>query len=436
MIDMVKLKKWEDINKALFRRHIPKTISARELFVFRQFELVFSGKRTDAEAHQCMNCGQLFLITKERIQDAEKDYAGDPVCPKCAGSIEDYEDLQWRQKFELFRKLTKAIQALERSSPKQRTPLEKEVRDLSHGLFTFKDMKELYEGYWKLMNELGASQDYDSKLKKDWRLVIQSLFKRAKESDLVEFIKFAFSPDPNETMQIKDTIWQSNLSVIRMEKDYFLSKVSEYPILIGPITREDLARSRLKAQLLLYCHLIELDVLYDVSMNLAKVAKGEKFQKKPFSSSTKYPLTKINSIAEKNRELGLILKNIYCREVRNAFAHSKYNISGNYFIKTDEDFKMAIEDLQEKIDLLNAYWGFLYWNIGQEQVWAMSKGQVKTKKGDEIRIDVGWKDNSGSLSPRKNKTSPPANHSFIVGCFFRSSACILSCSRYILDITN
>lgn len=398
---MVKLENWGDINKPLFRTHIPKIISARELFVFRQFELVFSGERIDAEAHQCMNCGQLFLITKERFRDVEKDYAGNPVCPKCAQSVEDYEDLQWRQKFDLFRKITEAIQALERSPPKQRTVLEKKVRDLSQGLFAFKDMKELYEEYWKLMNELGASQDSGFKVKKDWRLTIQNLFKRAKESNLVEFIKFVFSPDPNETVQIRDTIWQSNLSVIRMEKDYFLSKVSEYPILVEPISREGLARSRLKAQLLLYCHLIELDTLYGLSMNLAKLAKGEEFQKKSFSAHAR-PLTKINSIAEKNPDMGLILRSIYCREVRNAFAHSKYNISGKNFIKTDEDFKIPIEGLQEKIDLLNAYWGFLYWNIGREQIWAMSKGQVKTKNGDEIRIDVGWKDNSSQSNVRKN----------------------------------
>ncbi len=396
---MVKLKEWGDINKALFRRHLPKTISARELLVFRQFELVFSEKRTDAEAHQCMNCGQLFWITRERIKnDNKKDYAGDPVCPKCAGSVEDRKDREWRLKFELFRRLTKAIQLLERSSPEQRASLEEKVRDLSRDIFSFRDMKELYGEYWKLANELGASQDYSSGLRKDCRRVIQDLFRRAKESNLAEFIKFVFSPNPNETMQIEDTIWQSNLSVIRMEKDYFLSKVSEYPILIEPVSREDLAKSRLKAQLLLYCHLIELDVLYDVSMNLTKVAKGEKFQKKPFANSVKYPSTKIDLITEKNRDLGLMLREICCREVRNAFAHSKYTISGNHFIKTDENFSIDIEDLQEKFNLLNAYWGFLYWNIGQEQIWAMSRGKVKTENGDEIRISFRWKNDFGPLN--------------------------------------
>ena len=101
---MVKLSRWEDINKALFRRHLPQTISARELFVFRQFDLIFSNKLENAEAHQCF-CGQLFLIPKNYLQDVQKDSLGNPICPKCAQSTEDYEDREWRRKFELFRKL-------------------------------------------------------------------------------------------------------------------------------------------------------------------------------------------------------------------------------------------------------------------------------------------------------------------------------------------
>ncbi|MGB9694348.1 MAG: hypothetical protein ACPLYF_05835, partial [Fervidobacterium sp.] len=136
---MVKLNRWEDINKALFRRHLPQIISARELFVFRQFELIFSNKIENVEAHQCF-CGQLFLIPKDSLQEVKKDFLGNPVCPKCAQSPEDYEDREWRRKFELFRKLTGAIQTLERSPPKQRTKAEKRIRDLSQGLFEYKDM--------------------------------------------------------------------------------------------------------------------------------------------------------------------------------------------------------------------------------------------------------------------------------------------------------
>jgi len=391
MTNMVKLSRWEDINKALFRRHLPQTISARELFVLRQFDLIFSNKLENAEAHQCF-CGQLFLIPKDYLQGVQKDSLGNPICPKCAQSTEDYEDREWRRKFELFRKLTEAIQVLERSQPEQRITAEKRVRDLSKGLFEYKDLKEFYLEYFKLMNELGAQEDHMSKLKPDIRFLIEELFSQGKKRNLVEFIKFMFSPDPSQTQQIKDTIWESNLSVIRAEKDYFLEKVSEYPILIKPIGKEDLARSQLIAQLLLYCHLIEMDALYDLSLNLAETARGGHFRKKPFPSSIKYPLEKIDFIERSNKSLGIILREIYCREVRNAFAHSKYKIEGGYFMKTDEDFRISIEDLQDKINLLNAYWGFLYYKIGQEQVIAMKEGEMKTKNGDVIKISVGWKE--------------------------------------------
>lgn len=388
---MVKLNGWEDINKALFRRHLPQVISARELLVFRQFELIFSNEIEDAEAHQCF-CGQLFVIPKDRLQEIKKDFLGNPVCPKCAQSTEDYEDREWRRKFELFRKLTEAIQTLERAVAEQRAAAEKRVRDLSQGLFEYKDLKELYVEYFKLMNELGAQEDYMSKLKPDIRLLIEELFSRGKERNLVEFIKFIFSPDPDQTQQIKDTIWESNLSVIRAEKDYFLEKVSEYPVLIKPISKEDLARSQLVAQLLLYCHLIEMDALYDLSLNLVEVARGGRFKEKPFPNAIKYPWKKIKLIEKVNKSLGDILREIYCREVRNAFAHSKYKVEGGYFIKTDEDFRISIEDLRDKINLLNAYWSFLYYKIGQEQVIAMKDGVIKTKNGNVIKISVGWKE--------------------------------------------
>lgn len=394
---MVKLNRWDDINKALFRRHLPQTISARELFVFRQFELIFSNKVENVEAHQCF-CGQLFLVHKDRLQDIKKDFLGNPICPKCAQSAEDYEDREWRRKFELFRKLTEAIQTLERAIPEQRAEAEKRVHELIQGLFEYKDLKELYRGYFKLMNELGAQADYTSKLKPDICSLIEELFIQGKEQNTVEFIKFIFSPDPDQTQQIKDTIWESNLSVIRAEKDYFLEKVSEYPVLIKPLSSDDLARGRLVAQLLLYCHLVEMNALYDLSMNLAEIARGGRFKEKPFSSSIKYPLEKIKRIEKVNKRLGNVLREIYCKEVRNAFAHSKYKFEGGYFIKTDEDFRISIEDLQDKIDLLNSYWSFLYYKIAQEQVVAMEDGVIKTRNGAVIKISVGWKENQSTKS--------------------------------------
>jgi hypothetical protein len=394
---MVKLDKWEDINKPLFRKHVPQTISARELFVFRQFEQIFSKKQQDAEAHQCF-CGQLFLVRRERLQDVKKDFLGNLVCPKCAESPEDSEDYQWRRKFELFRKLTEAMQELERSVPENRSLHEEKVRELSRGLFEFKNMKELYIEYFKLMEELDDKEQYSLRFRQSFQEAIKKLFRKGKEQNLMEFIKFIFSPDPNETQHIEETIWESNLSVIRTEKDYFLGKVSDYPILIKPISQGDLTKSRLIAQLLLYCHLIEIDTLYNLSLNLAVVANGGTCVKNPFPKSVVYPMEKIKFIEKASQGLAHLLREVYSKEVRNAFAHSKYSIEGDYFVKTDQDFRISIEDLQNKIHLLNDYWRFLFYMIGREQVQAMEYGEMKTKSGDTIKINVGWVDEKSSSS--------------------------------------
>ena len=158
--------------------------------------------------------------------------------------------------------------------------------------------------------------------------------------------------------------------------------------MIKPINLNDLAKSQLTAQLLLYCHLIEMETLYDLSFNLANIAKGRDFQEKPFSNSAVYPWKKIDLIEKSDRDLGRILRGVYCREVRNAFAHSKYKIEAGYFIKTDQDFSIAIEELQAKVNLLNGYWGFLYYMIGKEQMMAMKMGEIRTENGDILRIGI------------------------------------------------
>lgn len=387
MINMVKLNTWTDINKSLFRRHIPEVISARELLVFREFEKIFSNQRKDAEAHQSF-CGQLFLVTKARLEDVQKDFLHNPICPKCAQSSEDKQDYEWRRKFERFRKLTEAIQALERSPVESRMEAEKRVRDLTRDLFEFKDLRELYIKYFEMMNELGAKQDYTSGLSQIYRQVIDELFKKGKEENLVQFIKLVFSLDRNEISQIGDAIWETELSVIREEKDYFLEKVADYPILVKPTTEEDLARNRTIAQLFLYCHLTEMNALYDFSLNLVFVASGKRYQKDPFPNSAKYPQNKIEIIDKSERHLGEIFKQFYCREIRNAFVHSKYKFEENHFVKTDENFKIELSALQDKINLLNSFWKYVNFKIAQEQVTAIKTGEMKTKHGDLLKIDV------------------------------------------------
>lgn len=85
-----------------------------------------------------------------------------------------------------------------------------------------------------------------------------------------------------------------------MEKDSLLSKVSDYSILLFPVTMKDVENSKIRFSLLLYNHLIELSPLYDLTMNLIRVSEGKKFAKEPFDESIKYPSLKVGLINKEN----------------------------------------------------------------------------------------------------------------------------------------
>lgn len=383
---MVRLNSWEEINKAIFRRHIPHVISATELRVFRMLEAVFSGKDKDGEAHQCGDCGDVFYLGKDVKDKAPKDWLGNPKCPRCGKAPEEYEDKEWRRKFAAFHDITEALRRLEESEPDKRIIHLKQVRNLSKEFFSFATIGEMYSGYYRLMKELGADQDTAPSMKPEWKASVDSLFENAKTNNLVEFVKFIFSTNALEVRQIFDTIRESQTAVARMEKDYFLSKVSDYPILLSPITMESVANSRIRFSLLIYNHLIELDPLYETAVNLARVSQGKEFVKEPFSKAVKHPDQKIQIIKKLNPELGAIFNDFWVRKVRNAFSHSKYKIDGGFFVKTDENFRISMPELQAKIDVCRDYWNYLESKMGKEIVYFQEKKVLKTKNGGTLTI--------------------------------------------------
>jgi len=383
---MVKLNSWDEINKSVFQRHLPHVISATEMKVFRMLEGVFSGKDKDGEAHQCGDCGDVFYLGKEVKEKVPKDWLGNPKCPKCGKAPEEYEDKEWRRKFAAFHNITEALRRLEESEPNQKIIHLKEVRNLSKEFFNFATISEMYVGYYRLMKELVKGEDVAPSLKPEWKALIDSLFENAKTNNLVEFIKFVFSPDPFEVRQIHDTIWESQTAIVRMEKDYFLSRVSDYPLLLSSISMENVENSRIRFSLLLYNHLIELSPLYEETINLIRLSKGKAFVKKPFNEAAKYPADKIRLINHANPEVGAIFNEFWVREVRNAFSHSKYKIDGGFFVKTDENFKISIPELQAKIDVCRDYWNYLQDKIGKEQIFFQEKKVLTTKNGDTITI--------------------------------------------------
>ena len=220
---MVKLNSWDDINKATLRRHLPPIISAREMKVYRLMESVFSGENENGEAHQCGDCGNIFFFTNDIKNSIPKDWLGNPRCPKCGNSPDDYKNYQWRRKFNAFHEITKAIQRFEASEPAEKFACLKEVKEMTKEFFKFDTILEMYTGYYQMMTELGMD-DFSHSLKPQWKATLDNLFERAK-TNLAEFLKFILSVNSVESKQIFDTVRAAQLAIVRMEKDYFLSKI-------------------------------------------------------------------------------------------------------------------------------------------------------------------------------------------------------------------
>jgi hypothetical protein len=384
---MVKLNSWDELNKSIFRRHLPQVISARELTAFRLMEGVFSGKDQHGEVHQCGTCGNLFFLSVDIKDSVPKDWLRNPVCPICSKLPDYYKDKEWRRKFEAFHKITNTIQRFEESEPNQRNICLKEVRECTKGFFDFATVSEMFVGYYKMMDDLGAG-DISPSLKPEWKALIDTLFESAK-NNISEFLKFVFSPDSLKIRQILATVWEAKNAVVRMEKDYFLAKVSDYPVLIGSINMEEIEKSRIRFSLLIYNHMTELDSLYDLTMNLIRLSRAQTFVDKPFSAGTKYPAQRIQLIKREKPELGAIFDEFWVSQVRNAFSHSKYRIEDGYFVKTDENFRIQIAKLESKINVCSDYYNYLEHRIAKEEALALEKKVFHMSNGDTITISSG-----------------------------------------------
>lgn len=102
-------------------------------------------------------------------------------------------------------------------------------------------------------------------------------------------------------------------------------------------------KMKLRFLLFLYCHVTEIDDLYNVIANLLRVCRGERSSSSPFigmlHSSGKpanSPYSKVSRITEWSNEVGFpeigkMLTYMLVKQVRNAFFHSDYIIYENQF---------------------------------------------------------------------------------------------------------
>lgn len=102
-------------------------------------------------------------------------------------------------------------------------------------------------------------------------------------------------------------------------------------------------KMKVRLLLFLYCHVTEIDDLYNVIANLLRVCMGERCSMSPFigqihpsGKPANSPHSKVSRIAEWSNEVGFpeigkMLTYMLVKQVRNAFFHSDYIIHENQF---------------------------------------------------------------------------------------------------------
>lgn len=116
---------------------------------------------------------------------------------------------------------------------------------------------------------------------------------------------------------------------------------------------------QLRLLLFLYCHVTEMDDLYDFVFNLLRVSLGERCRIMPlagFRGTPKKkrlrPHEKISQIVESSKEasfpdVGRVFEEMFVRNVRNAFYHSDYVLYKDSF-NIDKGDGIVIEGIQTR----------------------------------------------------------------------------------------
>jgi len=192
--------------------------------------------------------------------------------------------------------------------------------------------------------------------------LLDEMFQRAKTKDEFEYIcsllRIRGMEDPGW-----DPLEESHAAIL----DYI--SLIESPL-------RDITKVRLA--LLTYCHITEIDTVYDMLANILRTIKGDRCSMTPFidyadftKKTVNSPKQKIEALKEMEMELGFeslgrIFDGFFEDEIRNAFYHSDYTIYGSEFRYRKRFNKMRLatsfplEDLTQKIqDCIKFYLTFM-----------------------------------------------------------------------------
>lgn len=220
------------------------------------------------------------------------------------------------------------------------------------------------------------------------------IYAKAKETSEVQFLTscFAFYKEFNHDIMsyITDYEFHETLDLInqfkRLQDDRiypkqsfamnFLMFMMKLLFRIKSIDEVDV-KIKTRVRLLLYCHIIEVDIIYMILFNMLRTIKGEQYSPTiTFKSKNKcksggvieaeYPSQKIEQIEKESQAIGIPLQPIYSEfyfnHLRNAFSHSQYfldqdggfNLSKNLSPATSAVYKKATKNNYFKAEEIQA----------------------------------------------------------------------------------
>ena len=129
------------------------------------------------------------------------------------------------------------------------------------------------------------------------------------------------------------------------------------------IEKSENKHEQIRLLLFLYCHIFEMDELYNIIGNMLRISIGERYGVMLYNSPSLLTnlkpvnkLDKLQSLAKKSGFEFLIdtVKSLYSSPLRNSFFHSSYSLSGDdFYIVSGQELK--INGLSKKVVSISEY---------------------------------------------------------------------------------
>jgi hypothetical protein len=118
-------------------------------------------------------------------------------------------------------------------------------------------------------------------------------------------------------------------------------------------------KTKTRIRMFLYCHIIEVDLIYMILFNMLRTIKNEKYSsiisfvsKSGRVKEADYPIDKIELLVNESEKIGIPLKAIYSElffnQLRNAFSHSEYFLDNDGGLNISKNLSPATSAIQKK----------------------------------------------------------------------------------------